>query len=197
MNIDSVRLVFDSGLTIDSIVLPAALEYSSDLGSWKISSVVANSDAQNEIVWEYSCDKPPFHALKLSNNNTLITHSIGHIVREVNFEGEVLWSFGKFEMSGDDQLHLSYPEHAVRLKNGNTLITDTGNSRIVEISPEGDMVWSYAGDKGNIILSPVLATRLKDGHTYIIHSNYKQILEVNEEKQMLWKLVLPSKRGMT
>ena len=48
--IDSVRLVFDSGLTIDSIVLPAALEYSSDLGSCNISSVVANSDAQNEIV---------------------------------------------------------------------------------------------------------------------------------------------------
>ena len=48
--IDSVRLVFDSGLTIDSLVLPAALEYSSDLGNWKISSSVTDSGAHNEIV---------------------------------------------------------------------------------------------------------------------------------------------------
>ena len=47
--IDSVRLVFDSALTIDSIALPAAEEYSSDLGSWKISSSIAEFGAQNEI----------------------------------------------------------------------------------------------------------------------------------------------------
>jgi hypothetical protein len=47
--IDSVRLVFDSGWTIDSVVLPSALEYSSDLGSWKISASVTDSGAHNGL----------------------------------------------------------------------------------------------------------------------------------------------------
>ena len=48
--IDSVQLVFDSGLTIDSIVLPANLEYSSALGNWTISSSITKFGAQNEIL---------------------------------------------------------------------------------------------------------------------------------------------------
>jgi DNA-binding beta-propeller fold protein YncE len=159
-------------------------------------SKVLEVTKNHEIVWEHYCKKPPFYASRLSNNNTLITLSMGHIVEEIDSEYVTVWSFGQFEKAGNDNIHLSYPEHAARLKNGNTLITDTGNSRLIEISPLGDIVWKYAGDIKNILVAPLSATKLKDGHTYIIHANYRQIIEIDNDKKLVWKLVLPSKKGL-
>ncbi|MBC7473384.1 MAG: PQQ-binding-like beta-propeller repeat protein [Candidatus Sericytochromatia bacterium] len=154
-------------------------------------------DKDNQIVWQYSDEKPATNAVRLSNGNTLITYSHGHIVKEIDHEYNVVWSFGEYNVKGHDDKHLSSPEYASRLKNGNTLISDSRNSRVIEVSHEGSIVWSFSVSGLIKIILPNFAIRLKNGNTYITHANHRQSIEVNHEGKIVWRLIMPSKRVHT
>src|SRR5665811_939937 len=94
-------------------------------------------DRNKDIVWEhYHEDRTamPVNSSRLFNGNTLITYSTAHIIVEVNPDHKVIWTFGEYKKSANDNKHLCLPEYASRLKNGNTLIADSKNSRVVEVS---------------------------------------------------------------
>ncbi len=148
----------------------------------------------NQIVWEYYADKPASYAIRLSNAHTLITYPLSHIVKEVDNDYNIIWSFGEENKPGNDNNHLASPEHAIRLKNGNTLITDTKNARVIEISNSGEIVWNYSGSSLTKLISPNFAHRLKDGNTYIMHTNHRQIIEISSDSKVVWRIIMPSKK---
>ena len=87
----------------------------------------------------------PFTAIRLSNENTLVTLTNGNRVVELNAEGNIVWMIENSDFEGDP---LADPCGAQRLQNGNTVVASYGAKegiRLFEVDRDKKMVWSYSG----------------------------------------------------
>ncbi len=119
-----------------------------------LDRVVREYTAQGEVVWEFKTpDEPkdawPFTAIRLENDNTLITCTHGNLVVEVNAKGEVVWQLSNSDFP---KPLLNDPCGAQRLVNGNTVICsyaigDAG-TKLLEVTREKQVVWTFVEKDG-------------------------------------------------
>ena len=124
-------------------------------------------------------------------NNVLV--SLRHQDRVAIFdwqEREVVWSWGRNELSG--------PHDAQVLENGHILLFDNGLhrgwSRAIELDPlTGRIVWEYratpeesfyTGSKGS-------AQRLPNGNTLLAESDRGRAIEVTPDGDVVWEFICP------
>lgn len=105
---------------------------------------------------------------------------------------ELVWSWGKGELSG--------PHDATLLENGHVLVFDNGLnrkwSRIVEVDPATDrIVWQYKADPPESFHTDALggAQRLPNGNTLIANSYRGEAFEVTPGGEIVWRFLTPYK----
>jgi hypothetical protein len=102
----------------------------------------------------------------------------------VNREGEIVWQYGTFGVTGSDLNQLNTPVQNTFLPNGNILITDQGNERIIEVRrSDKQIVWQYgmtgvSGIGPNQLNNPNAAELLANGHILISDENNNRAIEV-------------------
>jgi hypothetical protein len=111
-------------------------------------------DRAGNIVWSYEDRKISHDADRLPSGNTLFVFGADDQkgdaqVKEVNPEGEIVWSWyakDHFDKPPYRDIYLEGWTHAnavTRLSDGNTLISLRNFNLTVEVAPEGEVVWSY------------------------------------------------------
>lgn len=114
-------------------------------------------DRQGKIVWSHKDPEASHDADRLENGNTL--YNLGwqdkgeDVVKEVNPQGEIVWSWNGME-------YFNTPEYAdinyegwmhvnsvSRLSNGNTLVSIRNFNAVVEVNKSGKVVrkWTFRG----------------------------------------------------
>lgn len=109
---------------------------------------VIEYDKNWKEIW--SCDAPSvWHAVRLTNGNTLIGGNQHAFAREINPQGEIVWEVKNGDLPG---IRLNGVHQAIRLANGNTVITNWTAGvkkpdwpkivQLVEVTPEKKVVWA-------------------------------------------------------
>ena len=102
----------------------------------------------------------------------------------VNQDGNIVWQYGQFGVTGFGANQLNTPVQNTFLPNGNVLITDQGNQRIIEVRmSDNAIVWQYgqngvAGIGKNQLNNPNAAELLDNGHILISDENNNRAIEV-------------------
>jgi hypothetical protein len=101
----------------------------------------------------------------------------------INKEGDILWQYGQFGVTGSDPNELNTPVQATWLPNAHVLITDQGNQRVIEVDQNKTIVWQYgetgvSGNGFNQLNSPNSAELLANGHILIADENNNRTIEV-------------------
>jgi hypothetical protein len=101
----------------------------------------------------------------------------------VNREGDIVWQYGQFGVTGAGPNQLNGPVQATALPNGHILITDQSNERIIEVNGDKDIVWQYGmtgvtGNGPNQLNNPNSAELLRNGHILIADENNNRAIEV-------------------
>ena len=107
----------------------------------------------------------------------------------VNREGDVVWQYGKFGVTGSGKNQLNVPVQATYLPNHHILITDQSNERVIEVNHEKEIVWQYGqtgvtGTDDNLLNNPNSAELLANGHILIADENNNRAIEVTREKKI-------------
>jgi hypothetical protein len=119
---------------------------------------VVEYDKDFNPIWTYEI-KGAWSAARLKNGNTLVNSESGHVVREVNPKGEVVWEFNlrtdpatgqKSDLP--DDIVMGNNQTSERLANGNTIIcASTGSAKgadrikrvqVIEVTPEKKIAWA-------------------------------------------------------
>ena len=102
----------------------------------------------------------------------------------VTQQGEIVWQYGTFRVTGFGANQLNTPVQNTYLPNGHVLITDQGNQRIIEVRREDNaIVWQY-GENGisgvglNQLNSPNSAELLGSGNVLIADESNNRAIEV-------------------
>lgn len=108
----------------------------------------------------------------------------------VNRDGEIVWQYGKFGVTGAGPNELSSPVQNTWLRNGHVLITDQGNQRVIEVTRRKEIVWQYGmmgvtGNGFNQLNNPNSAELLDNGHVLISDENNDRAIEVNRAHQIV------------
>jgi hypothetical protein len=143
---------------------------------------VAEFDADGKEVWSFACPdtwtgpRPKsgitlsaWDAIRLKNDNTLISGDEYGYVLEVNPKGEIVWELGKNDLPG---YPLDVVQEIGRLANGNTVIANwvAGNVKsdnwpstiqIIEVTPAKKVVWALR-QWNNPDLGPASSIQLLD-----------------------------------
>lgn len=128
----NVRMTKDGTFLISHMNLGRVIEYDRD---W------------NEI---WSCDAPSvWHAVRLTNGNTLISGNQHAFVREIDPAGEIVWEVKDGDLPG---IKLHGIHQAIRLATGNTVLCNwtarvkrddwPSIVQVVEVTPEKKVVWA-------------------------------------------------------
>jgi outer membrane protein assembly factor BamB len=102
----------------------------------------------------------------------------------VDDDGEIVWQYGKFGVTGAGPDQLNTPVQNTFLPDGHILITDQGNQRIIEVRPRDKaIVWQYgqdgvAGMGANQLSNPNAAELLANGNILISDENNNRAIEV-------------------
>jgi len=112
----------------------------------------------------------------------------------VNQDGDIVWQYGQFGVTGSDVNQLNTPVQNTFvpvgdpangfLPSGNVLITDQANERIIEVRiADKSIVWQYgttgvAGNGDNQLNNPNSAELLANGHILISDENNNRAIEV-------------------
>jgi hypothetical protein len=112
----------------------------------------------------------------------------------VNREGDIVWQYGQFGVTGSDFNQLNVPVQNTFvpvgdppngfLPSGNVLITDQANERIIEVRiSDKALVWQYgttgvAGAGDNQLNNPNAAELLTNGNILISDENNNRAIEV-------------------
>jgi len=112
----------------------------------------------------------------------------------VNRDGDIVWQYGQFGVTGSDFNQLNVPVQNTFvpvgdpqtgfLPSGNVLITDQSNERIIEVRiSDKTIVWQYgttgvAGNGDNQLSNPNAAELLTNGNILISDENNNRAIEV-------------------
>ena len=103
----------------------------------------------------------------------------------VDPEGEIVWQYGTFGVTGSGPNQLNTPVQNTFLPtNGNVLITDQANERIIEVRmSDKAIVWQFGetgvvGSDNSHLSNPNAAELLANGHILISDENNNRAIEV-------------------
>jgi outer membrane protein assembly factor BamB len=102
----------------------------------------------------------------------------------VDREGDIVWQYGQFGVTGAGPNQLNTPVQNTFLPNGNVLITDQGNQRIIEVRrSDNAIVWQFGetgvvGADNSHLSNPNAAELLANGNILISDENNNRALEV-------------------
>ena len=101
----------------------------------------------------------------------------------VNQEGDIVWQYGHFGVTGSGKDQLNTPVQNTYLPSGNVLITDQGNQRVIEVTRDKTIVWQYgetgtSGNGPNQLNNPNSAELLENGNILIADENNNRAIEV-------------------
>ncbi len=149
--------------------------------------------------------KPAFFTL-VNYNHLLIADTGNHRVMETDLDGNIIWEYGKFGITGIKPNYLNNPAYIQKTYDGTYLITDSGNDRVIELTRyidpntseyEMKIIWEF-GNKLNIIEekdhaffhqlnSPLMAIKELSQNVLILDAGNKRVIEVNQEKKLNWE----------
>ena len=104
----------------------------------------------------------------------------------VNLDGQIVWQYGTFGVTGSDANQLNTPTQATYLAYGNILITDQANQRVIEVDKDKNIVWQYgttgvSGTDVNQLNSPNSAELLANGNILIADEANDRAIEVDRD----------------
>jgi hypothetical protein len=110
----------------------------------------------------------------------------------VDRDGEIVWQYGQFGVTGSGPDQLNVPVQNTWLPNGHILITDQANERIIEVTLEKQIVWQYgtagvSGNGPNQLNNPNCAELLENGNILICDENNNRALEVTRGGEIVWQ----------
>jgi hypothetical protein len=140
-------------------------------GTYLIAHLDLNKVIEYDADWKeiWSCDAPSvWHAVRLTNGNTLIAGNQHAFTREINPKGEIVWELKDGDLPG---IKINSVHQAIRLANGNTVICNwTARVKkadwpkivqIIEVTPEKKVVWAF-NEWTNPDLGPASCIQLLD-----------------------------------
>ena len=113
----------------------------------------------------------------------------------VDRNGNIVWQYGQFGVTGSGPNQLNTPVQNTWLPNFHVLITDQANERIIEVDPfTQNIVWQYgttgvAGNGPNQLNNPNCAELLENGHVLICDENNNRAIEVKPTLPLGGKIV--------
>ena len=146
----------------------------------------------NSIEWmhqEHLVGQHPIYDL----GNVLVCFRHQDRIAVVNWERkELVWSWGRRELSG--------PHDAQVLPSGHILVLDNGlrdrRTRAIEMDPRtGKIVWTYQAPNPRDFFTPSKGSnqRLPNGNTLIANSDHGQAFEVTPEGEIVWRFLCPQR----
>jgi hypothetical protein len=108
----------------------------------------------------------------------------------VDEEGNIVWQYGQFGVTGADKNQLNTPVQATFLPTGSVLITDQANDRIIDVSiATHEIIWQYgmtgvSGDGPDQLNGPNSAELLRNGHILISDQGNNRAIEVDRKKHI-------------
>jgi hypothetical protein len=110
----------------------------------------------------------------------------------VDRDGNIVWQYGQFGVTGSGPDQLNVPVQNTWLPNFHVLITDQANERIIEVDLDKNIVWQYgttgvAGNGPNELNNPNCAELLENGHILICDENNNRALEVTRAGKIVWQ----------
>lgn len=108
----------------------------------------------------------------------------------VNREGQIVWQYGTFGVTGSGPNQLNTPVQATALPNTDVLITDQANERVIEVNRYKKIVWQYGmtgvtGNGADQLNNPNSAELLANGHILIADENNNRAIEVTRAHQIV------------
>jgi hypothetical protein len=152
------------------------------------TSIVGTNDAQRvgEFTLMAGTGIPP----NVVPNCTAVAGCPDNRVILVDREGEIVWQYGKFGVTGSGPNELNTPVQNTWLPNGDVLITDQANERIIEVNHDKEIVWQYGttgmtGTGPNLLNNPNSAELLPNGHILISDENNNRAIEVTRGRKIV------------
>jgi hypothetical protein len=108
----------------------------------------------------------------------------------VDREGQIVWQYGTFAVTGSGPDQLNTPTQATFLPDGDVLITDQANQRVIEVNRERHIAWQYgttgvSGVGPNQLNSPNSAELLENGRILIADEANNRAIEVDHALNVL------------
>ena len=103
----------------------------------------------------------------------------------VDPNGNILWQYGQFGVTGSGPNELNAPVQATYTPTNTVFITDQGNQRVIEVNRKGNIVWQYGttgtpGSGPDELNSPKSAELLNNGNVLIADEGNNRTIEVNK-----------------
>jgi hypothetical protein len=103
----------------------------------------------------------------------------------VDPNGNILWQYGQFGVTGSGPNELNAPVQATYTPTNTVFITDQGNQRVIEVNRKGNIVWQYGttgtpGSGPDELSSPNSAELLNNGNVLIADEGNNRTIEVNK-----------------
>jgi hypothetical protein len=113
-----------------------------------LDKVVREYTLEGKIVWEVKTPDMPFTAIRLPNGNTLIGCTLGHLVIEVDANGQTVWRLTNDDLPGRP---IKDACGVQRLPNGNTVIASYAakgdDIKLMEVTPAKTLAWTHRDPK--------------------------------------------------
>jgi hypothetical protein len=155
------------------------------------ASIVGTNDAQRvgDLTLMAGTGVPPGQ-LEAPNCTNLVAGCPDNRVLLVDRNGNIVWQYGTFGVTGSGPNQLNVPVQNTWLPNFHVLITDQANERIIEVDPfTQNIVWQYgttgvSGNGPNQLNNPNCAELLENGHILICDENNNRAFEVKRKFPM-------------
>ena len=105
---------------------------------------VVEYDKDFKVVWSFNTPKP-WSVARLHNGNTLIMDETESTCKDVNPQGQVVWSLKKADVKVTGAQVSGNTQSCERLANGNTVMffhSTPGNLQAVEVNRANEVVWA-------------------------------------------------------
>jgi hypothetical protein len=169
---------------------------------------VIETDKKGTIVWSYGvgpldCSAnsvPGVNDAERVGRNTLMAGTgipsgidpnfpsgcVDNRVILVDQDGNIIWQYGTFGMTGSGPNQLNVPVQATYAPDKTVYITDQSNERVIQVDLSGNLLWQYgttgmAGSGPNQLNNPNAALLLKNGNVLISDENNNRVIEVNKK----------------
>ena len=110
----------------------------------------------------------------------------------VSSEGEIVWQYGQFGMTGTSCNLLNVPVQATfipcskckkkSMKCGSIAIVDQGSNRVIRVNGDKEIIWQYPGTNTSVsdqLNAPSSVQRIDGGHYLIADSGNHRAIEVD------------------
>ena len=113
----------------------------------------------------------------------------------VDRDGNIVWQYGQFGVTGFGPNQLNNPNAAELLGNGHILISDENNNRAIEVTHTAPSRIVAVYTAHGTVSGVAFASRLANGHTLLTDSNNGRIVEVDARDNSVWEFFTNTRPG--